>query len=246
MTFSFSGLLERARTASARDRALILACLALVSALLSNFVSVDPWQILRIRYDKFIDTPLLPGLYFGLVLAAGVYLWVSTNAFNCIAVLVLTMAAWILAHQTAIQIFQYHDELARQIQGEATAQFNAALEQYRDLLAKTVAPDKMPEISAPSIRAVYPFALVIGGFFAGLVGSTITAFGVSVASPDFRTVANWTRTLLIGTVAGVLLQLIDYKIVADISIIAVFFVWQPAVAASIGYGLRRTAPRATR
>jgi hypothetical protein len=70
----------------------------------------------------------------------------------------------------------------------------------------------------------------MAGFIAGLVGSLITVAGISFASRDSRTYGTWIRTILIGAVAGLLLQL-------QATLLPLLVVWQTAVAASIAYGL---------
>ena len=65
-----------------------------------------------------------------------------------------------------------------------------------DMLSKSESSAELKTISAQ----------VVAGSAAGFVGSAITAFGVSVASPNFRKPVTWIRTILIGTVAGSLLD----------------------------------------
>lgn len=117
------------------------------------------------------------------------------------------------------------------------------IEQYRALLPNSVPPGTLPNAPTPP-RIEYPYTFAVGGVLAGLLGSAITAFGVSIVSADFRTVENWLRTLAIGTAAGVLLQWPELSITADFSLIPLYLIWQLAVAASIGYGLATPAVRA--
>ena len=244
MSFAFAALLQKAPAASSRQRAGILAGLAVISALLTTYAGDDPWKVLQIALDKDVSTPILPGLYFGLVLGVAIYLWTSKNAFHVVAVVIITVVAWIVAHNTAVTIYRYHDAWAQNLQDQFAQHLAGAIDQYRDLLSKTLPPDKMPEISAKPPRIEYPYTLAIGGILAGLVGSAMTAFGVSLFSAEFRTVENWMRTVAIGTAAGVLLQWPELKILPEASLPLLFLVWQPAVAASIGYGLATSAVRA--
>jgi len=131
--------------------------------------------------------------------------------------------------------------MRQQIQDQAGRQFSEAIDQFRGLLSGLLPADKIPDTPSPSINVpLYPYTFAICGFFAGLIGSAITAFGVSIVSADFRSVENWLRTLVIGAAAGVLLQWTDVRILPALAISPLFFVWQPAVAASIVYGLART------
>jgi len=57
-------------------RIVLLAALAVISALLTQFAGVDPWQILRMaNLHTDLTAPILPGIYFGTVLAVGAYAW---------------------------------------------------------------------------------------------------------------------------------------------------------------------------
>ena len=100
-----------------------------------------------------------------------------------------------------------------------------------DMLSKFESSAELKTISAQ----------VVAGSAAGFVGSAITAFGVSFASPNFRKPVTWIRTILIGTVAGSLLddRLFGMRLHFLQNSGLLFLVWQPAVAASIAYGLVR-------
>ena len=243
MTLTLPALFQKAPTASAAQRAGLLAGLAVISALLTTYLDSDPWRVLQVSLDKDVPTPLLPGLYFGAVLGLATYLWTSKNAFNVVAVVIVSTAAWVVAHHTAVAIYRFHEAWAHNLQDQYASYLAGLVDQYRALLPKTLPPDQMPASGAgPKIE--YPYTFAIGGVLAGLVGSAITAFGVSIVSPDFRTVENWIRTLAVGTVAGVVLQWPELKITPDFSVIVLYLIWQPAVAASIGYGLAGSAVRA--
>jgi len=165
---------------------------------------------------KFFDAPVLPGIYFGIVICCGVYLWATRNPFELFVVLACILLAWISAFRTTELIHQ------------------------TIMNALTEAADK-PGFSPPLPH----YALALCGIAGGLVGSLITAFGVSIACKKFRTFENWARTITVGTVAGVLLELLGEpaslaKTALPIhigSLLPLFLVWQMAVAASIGYGI---------
>jgi Mn2+/Fe2+ NRAMP family transporter len=92
---------------SAPRAALFLAALAVVSALLTNFVTYLP------NTDNFPmlgNAPLLPGIYFGIVICVGVFLWEERGPLELLVVLVGVVIAWILAYRTAISV---HDFLNR-------------------------------------------------------------------------------------------------------------------------------------
>ena len=184
-------------------RAFVLALLAILSALLSTYAS---WE--------YSGTPILPGIYFGLVLSFGVFCWTSRRKSELFTVLVITTVAWILAYQTASHAYEFIDsELVR--------------------LQKQTAPDSTSTV--PGFQVKYVVALC--GALGGLVGSFVTGAGIAFVSKEFYTRGNWARTTLIGMVMGTLLELHVR------SILPLFLVWQFSVAASIGYGLRTRQDR---
>jgi len=89
---------------SAPKAALFLAALAVVSALLSDFFPYFP------NTDNFPTlggAPLLPGLYFGLVLCIGVFLWEKRSPLALVIVLIGVIIAWILSWRTAIAVHDF-------------------------------------------------------------------------------------------------------------------------------------------
>src|SRR6516225_6427888 len=90
--------------ASASNRAIILAALAIVSAILSNFAGHD--GILWTRRVAVWEVPLLPGVFFGTVLALAIWLWVSRRIFTIAVILLATVLAWFAAWTTALYAFE--------------------------------------------------------------------------------------------------------------------------------------------
>jgi len=82
-----------------------------------------------------------------------------------------------------------------------------------------------------------PYIYPVAGFVAGIVGSAITAAGIAVASAHFRRPADWARTIVIGGVAGLLLEFAT----GFETVLPLLLVWQPAVAASIAYAMASAA-----
>ncbi len=93
---------------SATRAALFLAALAIVSALLSNFVTFVPTTD---NFPTLGNAPLLPGIYFGLVLCVGVFLWEKRGPLELALVLVGVVIAWILAYRTAISVHDFLNQL---------------------------------------------------------------------------------------------------------------------------------------
>jgi hypothetical protein len=89
---------------SAQKAALFLAALAVVSALLTNFVTYVPNTD---NFPTLAGTPLLPGIYFGIVICIGVYLWEERGPLELLVVLVGVVIAWILAYRTALSVSDF-------------------------------------------------------------------------------------------------------------------------------------------
>ena len=186
--------------ASAPTRALILALFATVSAILSNFAEFNiPW----------VHTPLLPGIYFGMVLGLAIWFWVSRSAWKILTVLLSTVIAWVAAFFTA----------------------NYAFEAIQQMLKEIAAPDTF---FLPGIN----FMCAVSGVLGGLVGSTTLTFALSLVCKEFGAFGNWARIVMPATALGVLLELFpkDDKLPVHIgSLLPLFLAWQVTVAAIIGY-----------
>lgn len=183
-------------------RMFLLAALAVISALLTQFAGIDPWQILRVTWlhGNELAAPILPGIYLGSVLAVGAYVWKRPSLLAAGIIVVGTAIAWIVAWECAFRALTH-------------------LEGFR-----ANATDHLFGPGKPPI-AFFLTVGVVGGF----VGGIVTLIGISVATPDFRTINNWSRTLLVASLAGLLLAF-------DENWWALFIVWQAAVAASIAFG----------
>jgi hypothetical protein len=198
--------------ASAFNRAIILAALAIFSAILSNFA----WHggILWAPRLVIWDVPLLPGLFFGTVLALAIWLWVSRRIFAIAVILLSTVLAWLAAGITAEYALEY------------------ALTSIQKMLHEIAGPGK----AIPPINL--NFLLAVCGVLGGLVGSTTLTFGLSLVCKEFGAFENWARIVMPGTALGVLLELLakDDKFPVHIgSILPLFLAWQATVAAVIGY-----------
>ena len=98
--------------ASAPTRALILALLATVSAILSNFAGS---KILWVQTLVSLNTPLLPGIYFGMVLGLAIWFWVSRSPLKILTVLLSTVIAWVAARITAEHAFEAIHQMLQEI-----------------------------------------------------------------------------------------------------------------------------------
>jgi hypothetical protein len=203
MTSFVGAALMGLSNASSSNRAIILAALAIVSAILSNFAPT-----LRAPPLLFLNTPLLPGIYFGMVLGLAIWFWVSRSALKILTVLLSTVIAWVAAKNTAEHAF----------------------EAIQQMLKEIAAPDKI----LPPIN----FVLAVCGVLGGLVGSAILTFGLSLVCKEFGAFQNWARVVMPGTALGVLLELLvkDDKLPVHIgTLLPLFLAWQVTVAAIIAY-----------
>ena len=229
-TLTQTSALNRTRinlsNASAPTRALILALLATVSAILSNFTGYNYNNVLSVQLlktplppgiygDPLPGTPLLPpripllpGIYFGMVLGLAIWFWVSRSAWKILTVLLSTVIAWVAAKFTAEHAF-------------------GAIQQ---MLKEIAAPGN----TFPTIN----FMFAVCGVLGGLVGSTILTFGLSLVCKEFGAFENWARVVMPGTALGFLLELAekDDKFALHLgTLLPLFLAWQVTVAAIIGY-----------
>lgn len=190
-----------------------MGALALVSGLLSSYARLDSVAI-------YFAVPLLPGVYFGLVLGIATYLWAGRDILRAAVVVLFTIVAWIAA-----------ERLTEHIHLTITSAMRA-------LYSVPTESDAANELS--SIPSALPYLTGLCGLIGGLVGSSITVCGVSIATPEFRAVPHWTRTILIGTLFGSLLEMfVKSSLPLHVGSDAPLYVcWQIAVATSIAYGFR--------
>ncbi|MBO0763427.1 MAG: hypothetical protein J2P50_02375 [Hyphomicrobiaceae bacterium] len=173
--------------------ALAMGGLGLVSGALSAGVGFDlefAWTR-PIAAIFFLDSgPFLIGLFFGIVIAAG--LWLSTGNGWALPVLpVTTMYAWSAAIQAAIRLQRNEDD--------------------------------SPHLLGASLAA-------------GAIGAGITHLGCAIFGSELRRTPRIAATCAVGALAGLLLFAGQRKVVDERLL---FQIWQPAVAFSIGLGLRR-------
>src|SRR6516164_1579269 len=110
MTSFVGAALMGLSNASASNRAIILAALAIVSATLSNFAPTL-WAPPLV----FVNTPLLPGIYFGMVLGLAIWFWVSRSALKILTVILSTVIAWAAAKITAEHAFEAIQHMLEEI-----------------------------------------------------------------------------------------------------------------------------------
>jgi hypothetical protein len=154
------------------------------------------------------NVPLLPGVFFGTVLALAIWLWVSRRIFAIAAILLSTVLAWLAAEITA------------------ESAFASILKMLDEIAAAKIFPTTIN------------FMFAVCGVLGGLVGSTILTFALSLVCKEFGAFENWARIVMPGTALGVLLELLakDDKFALHLgTLLPLFLAWQVTVAAVIGY-----------
>jgi hypothetical protein len=109
---------------SAQWAALFLAALAVGSALLTNFVTYVPGTD---NFPTLGGGPLLPGIYFGLVICLGIFLWEERRPLELAVVLVGIVIAWILAYRTAISVHDFLNQFRADTPGNTKLPYNFAI-----------------------------------------------------------------------------------------------------------------------
>ena len=94
---------------------------------------------------------------------------------------------------------------------------------------------------------VVNYLLGLCGMLGGLVGSAVLVVIISAAVSSTRAVPSWTRTVLVGTVAGLFLECLASRAAGKLfihvdSLLPLFLVWQMSVAASLAYSFAKIAP----
>ena len=197
---------------------LAVAAMAIVSALLSAYEEGT-------AETEAFGVPVLPGVYFGLVIALATYLWAGRNVLGTAIALMGTVLAWIAAAKLSVHIYTTIDS------------------EVQDVISSIKRVPQSPEPLKLPLSLDYLLGLcgIVGGF----VGAAITVLGVAVTAKPMRSVSRWVPTIMIGTVLGALLEFYApksdtgsvLKVLHIGSLLPLYVCWQMAVAASIAHGL---------
>ena len=142
------GIISQLQALSAGERALVLGTLAVISALLCNFVPTPAFLIIG-------NTPLLPALWCGLVLCIGTALWASRRVFQLSIIMLSSFVAWFAAVETAAEL---HLSIERQVKAALPSGASAPSLAYVDVGCGMVAGLVGSAIIVAVISAaVHPF-----------------------------------------------------------------------------------------
>jgi hypothetical protein len=165
-------------TLPSRARAMaVMAALGMATALISSLPSPLP-DIRLSDPDILINAravPLHAGIAFGAMLAGVLWLWVNRDPAKCFLAMMLTLAGWLAAVNTA-------NDVINTIQGSALFGTAEGAKAYREMLG-----------------------WLIGGLLGGAVGAGLTAFGIGIAAIPIRRPEAWMLIVVVGALAGLLL-----------------------------------------
>jgi hypothetical protein len=186
-------------------------------------------------YLQIGGAPILPGLIFGLLVAACAYRFAVRDRFLLCVVVFFTALGWIAAVNSSVAAIDYLLLLKSRssvIQPDTARSDTDASQSdttQPEIPSQDVAPPGRPDRSGHLSPPDRPM-LVVGGIVGGFVGGFFTLFGLSTANPSFRSFDHWGMPLFIATILGGAVVAIGFE---KIGWLVFFAGWQPPVSASI-------------
>jgi hypothetical protein len=119
--------------------------------------------------------PLHAGIAFGAMVAGVLWLWVNRDPVKCFLAMMLTLAGWLAAVNTA-------NDTINTIQASSLFGTIEGAKVYREMLG-----------------------WLTGGLLGGAVGAGLTAFGTGIAATAIRRPEAWMPIVVVGAIAGLLL-----------------------------------------
>jgi hypothetical protein len=162
----------------ARSRAIaVMAGVGILTGLISSLPS--PLPEIRLEEPEILinaeGVPLHAGIAFGVGLATMLWLWVSRDLGKCLLVMVLTLAGWLAAVNTA-----------------------------NDVLSVVVDSDLFGTVEgAKANREVVGW--VLAGLVGGAIGAGLIAFGAGIADRAIWSPEGWGPIVATGALFGLLL-----------------------------------------
>jgi hypothetical protein len=161
-----------------RTRAMAtMGALGVATALISSLPSPLP-DIRLSDPDVLINAravPLHAGIAFGVMIAGVLWLWVNRDPTKCFLAMMLTLAGWLAAVNTA-------KDVINTIQASSLFGTAEGAKAYREVLG-----------------------WMTGGLLGGAVGAGLTAFGTGIAAIPIRRPEAWMLIVMVGAIAGLLL-----------------------------------------
>ena len=236
-------LRDRSRSRSVR----MFALLGLGTGVLSYLAYEFPLRLLMVSFllkttpGPDPTTPL-PGVIFGLLVAACTYWYGTRDRFLLGVAFGFTVLAWILAYDSTAVVYGQLALYKKPPPISTSAEpASGAQKQETDAHARGDAAsdsEKAESEETPPERKearLIPFLAGMSGIVGGLVGGFVTVFGVSIANQRFRRFDFWTTTILLAGVLGTLMELA--RIERHLGFLLLFAIWQAAVISLIARGM---------
>jgi hypothetical protein len=222
---------------SQRRSILVFAALGVLTGVLSYLAGKYAGaEVLRFSFWPFGQrtgaAPILPGVMFGLLVAACCRAFGSRDRLLLVVAVLMTSAAWIVAWDLTVKA------------DSRLGNYHELSDLFATLSGPEQGPDVAPRVDVPAVRGSMeklPFAGAISFGLGGLVGGSGTCLAVALAHPRFRRrescVGAWLLTLLVATALGAIEPL--YDLMGEAGLLALFVLWQSGVIASIAHALGR-------
>lgn len=206
----------------------VFASLGLLSGVLCYFavgyVDLEPLHFSLFPFgQRQTAAPILPGIIFGVLVAAACRHYGSRRLPLLVLAIAFTTAAWILAFDVTIKADSMIGDLRK------TSDTIAAASQSGGAYAE--APGERWRNLVPQLALGGTISFGLGG----LVGGFGTALAVAAANARFRDARSWLLTLAVATFFGAIERV--YDLMGDIGLLVLFAAWQAAVIATIAHGL---------
>jgi hypothetical protein len=169
--------MTRPRLPSRTRAVAIMGALGVATALISSLPSPLP-DIRLSDPDVLINAravPLHAGIAFGAMIAGVLWRWVNRDPTKCFLAMMLTLAGWLGAVNTA-------NDVINTIQGSSLFGTAEGAKAYREVVG-----------------------WMTGGLLGGAVGAGLTAFGTGIAAIPIRRPDAWMLIVMVGAIAGLLL-----------------------------------------
>lgn len=216
-----------------RRRLALFAVAGLVSGVLSYFAWFIPYLKITILQTKDISpATIVPGIIFGILVAGCNWMSGLREKVLLVALVAFTTIAWVLAFNSTVIIYQ-------QLTGYQKEVLNSAAPAEPNSPDAAAEPQSHDETLAERQKKIeyLPFRGAISGFVGGLVGSMVTASGISVANRRFRRMQDLLPVIVAATILGGLVELTTLPHASSLTLLLLFVAWQTAVIVLIANAL---------
>jgi hypothetical protein len=209
---------------------LIFSALAIPCAVLCYLAVTFAPNFLAFSFvEKAPDKPMtiVPGLLFGILVAACDYVFAVRDRFFLLAVVLLTTVGWIVAVDSAVGTVKVLSEYQKSVNLSA-----------QDPPADDSQAGADNDVSAPApplFQREFPGSFYVAGIVGGAVGGTFTILGLLITNIGFRRLESCVLAWATATAAGAVLGVAN--LMGSWAFLTLFSVWQCAVITAIARGL---------